>query len=257
MLLSGPSMRTIQTRPVLILTAASLIVLVCASSLVIDLGQHVETARRLATELGPLAPGVYTGISVIATLVGMPSAPVAILAALLFGPLQATLVAVSANITSAVLAFLIARSVAGNHPGARWCGTQTVARLGRFIETRQPVAILLIRAIMPFTLVNYGLGLTGIPFWRYVLWSVLAIAPADALLVLWANGFYLALVDGRVVWMLASIAAAALLVTGAALLVRRSALVAGDERRRPRLTITPPPRRLAPSRHWARAKLTG
>jgi hypothetical protein len=38
-------------------------------------------------------------------------------------------------------------------------------------------------------MVNYGFGLT-ITFWRYLVWSSLAMIPMDAFLVMGADAFY-------------------------------------------------------------------
>lgn len=222
-------MRTSRTRLVVTLALGLVIPALAVSTAQLDLAQQVETARRWAWHLGPLAPGAYAGLSALATLVGVPATPLAIVAALLFGPIQGVAVVVATSMTSAVLGFLIARRLAVRRPGIRWRGSDVVASVGRLVETNQAAAILLIRAIpvLPFAVANYALGFTRIPFRRYVVWSTLAIVPADTAVVLWSDGLYAAVMTGRHAWILA-MTAAVLLAVGAAVLVARRAAAAGS-----------------------------
>ena len=71
--------------------------------------------------------------------------------------------------------------------------------------------------IAPFAVVNYGFGLTGIPFWRYVLWTEAAMIPVNAVLILGTDAFYLVAMRGTVSWpLIAAAVAAAALVAGLA-----------------------------------------
>jgi uncharacterized membrane protein YdjX (TVP38/TMEM64 family) len=86
------------------------------------------------------------------------------------------------------------------------------------------IPVLRILPIAPFAVVNYGFGLTGISFWRYFVWSELAMIPMNAVLVLGAGLLFDATMrGGGASWpVLGAAAAAALVVIGLAALGRRA-----------------------------------
>jgi uncharacterized membrane protein YdjX (TVP38/TMEM64 family) len=85
------------------------------------------------------------------------------------------------------------------------------------------IPVLRILPIAPFAVVNYGFGLTGIAFWRYFGWSLLAMVPMNAVLVVGAGLFFDATTRGGGSWpLLGAAAAAALVVIALAALGRRT-----------------------------------
>jgi uncharacterized membrane protein YdjX (TVP38/TMEM64 family) len=54
--------------------------------------------------------------------------------------------------------------------------------------------------LFPFNLLNYGFGLTRVPFWTYVFWSWLCMLPGTALYVVGADAVARGLAQGRVPW---------------------------------------------------------
>lgn len=191
----------------------------------IDVARYTSAAQGWTTVLGPLAPVVYILAYVAATLVGVPSVPFTLLAAILFGPMTGLLVMVAASSISAGIAFLIARYLARDTVAERLAGTEAFARMSALAETHDWALIPLVRIfpIAPFVLVNYGFGLTGIGFWRYLGWSALAMVPSNAVLVLSAHFFYDATMRGAVSWPVAGASAAAAVVLLALVAVVRRA----------------------------------
>ena len=74
------------------------------------------------------------------------------------------------------------------------------------------VAITRLVPIFPFNLLNYGFGLTRVPFWTYLFWSWLCMIPGTVLYVVGADAFTRGLAEGRVSWALIGALAVALLV---------------------------------------------
>ena len=64
------------------------------------------------------------------------------------------------------------------------------------------VAITRLVPVFPFNLLNYGFGLTGVPFWTYVFWSWLCMLPWTILFVVGADTVTQALSQGRIPWLL-------------------------------------------------------
>jgi len=203
-----------------VLFAAFLLTVVVASR-TIDLGHHVETAQSWTATLGILAPVAFVVVYVPATLIGVPGTPFTLLSPLLFGPLIAFVVMVVASGASAVCGFLIARYLARDALTERLGETDGFARLSRLVAAHDWVVIPFLRIvpIAPFAVVNYGFGLTGIRFWRYFLWTELAMIPMNAVLILGADVLYAAAIRGTVSWpLIAAAAVAAALVAGLAVL---------------------------------------
>lgn len=193
-----------------------LIAMVVASR-AIDLSRHVETAQAWTAALGILAPAAFVVVYVAATLVGAPGTPFTLLSPFLFGPLTAFVVMVVASSASAAAGFLIARYLARDAFTERLGETDGFSRLARLVAAHDWIVIPFLRIVpvAPFAIVNYSFGLTGISFWRYALWTELAMVPMNALLILGADVFYVAAVRGTVSGpVVAAAAVAAALVAG-------------------------------------------
>ena len=158
----------------------------------LDVPRYLETVQAWTGLLGVLAPAAYVAVYVLATLLGAPGLPFTLLAPALFGALPAFLVMVVASALSAVLAFLIARYAARATVAERFEASETFARLAKLVERHDWAVIPFVRIVpvAPFAVINYGFGLTAISFWRYVLWSELAMIPMNAVLVLGADVIY-------------------------------------------------------------------
>jgi uncharacterized membrane protein YdjX (TVP38/TMEM64 family) len=191
----------------------------------VDLNRHIQIAQAWTGALGALAPAAYVVLYVVATLLGAPGTPFTLLCPFLFGVVPAIAIMVVASILAAVFGFLIARYFARDAFVERLGGTETYRRLAALVEQHDwlVIPILRILPIAPFTMVNYGFGLTGITFWRYFLWSTVAMIPMDALLVMGADLFYDATTYGRVAWpLIVGVVTTALLVGALVVLGRKT-----------------------------------
>jgi uncharacterized membrane protein YdjX (TVP38/TMEM64 family)/rhodanese-related sulfurtransferase len=95
----------------------------------------------------------------------------------LFGPVWGTLWNLLGATLGATLAFLIARSL-----GADWIAQRLGGRLRRLVdgvaaEGWRFVALMRLVPLVPFNLLNYALGLTGISLRSYVLASAVCMLP--------------------------------------------------------------------------------
>lgn len=180
----------------------------------VDVDRFAAAARAWTGALGVMAPVAYVAIYVAATLVGVPGTPFTLIAPLLFGARSAIVVMVVASALSAAAAFLIARYLARDLFEERLSGGDGFRRVSALVENHDWMVIPLLRIlpVAPFAVVNYGFGLTGIAFWRYLGWSLLAMVPMNALLVLGADLGYRAATRVTASWPLVGAAGAALLV---------------------------------------------
>jgi len=206
---------------------AALVVIALVSTLLLDVRAAVEALQGWAWQLGELAPVIYAVGYVVVTLLGVPATPLVAIAALLFGPIRALIIMAAASTVSALLAFLIARSTARPALSERLRSRPACARLFRLVERHGALVIPFVRLtpVFPFAAVNYALGLTRIAFWRYALWSAVAILAGDALLVFGTDALYEALTGGPRPWLaLWGTAAALAAVVALAAVSRRRGL---------------------------------
>ena len=213
-------------RPInrILVVAGSLITLFAAFRLWgIDGGWFSEENIR---SFGPMAPLVFTAMFSVAVILAVPGGPITILAGSLFGVIQGTIVVSAGSTIGAMAAFLIARYAARDHV-ARWLeGNPKFARLDGLIRKRGFIVIALVRLIplFPFNLVNYGMGLTSVPFGYYVVMSWLCMLPGTILYVTGGDVFKRFFVSGELSWQAISLCVVTFLCLSVAYLVLRNSL---------------------------------
>lgn len=203
-------------RPVLLI---SVIVALLVAGRALGLGDKLGELREWLKGLGPLGPLIYVLIYVAATVAAVPGSALTIAAGALFGSAWGVILALHGATLGAALAFLISRYFARDAV-VRWLGdNEKFQRLDRLTVEHGAIIVALTRLvpIFPFNLLNYGFGLTQVPFWTYVFWSWLCMAPGAVLYVVGSDALTQALTRGQVPWFLvgaffAAVAVLALLV---------------------------------------------
>lgn len=202
------------------------IALVVLLAVAVSLGWYFDAAellrqtRNWIAGLGPLGPLVYILLYAAAVTVAMPASVLTVAAGALFGSVLGTIVVSVASTLGASLAFLIARYLARDSI-ARWLADKEMfQKLDRMTEKQGHIMVAITRLVpvFPFNLLNYGFGLTRVPFWTYVFWSWLCMLPGTVLYVVGADAVTQAIAKGEIPWALvAAVAATAVILT---LLVR-------------------------------------
>ncbi|MCB9882985.1 MAG: TVP38/TMEM64 family protein [Planctomycetes bacterium] len=194
------------------------------------LGERFADLRTWVAELGPWGPMGFVALYVVATLLAIPGTALGVLAGPLFGTSLGTLCVSLGSTIGAALCFLVARYFVGS---AFREGLRRNERFHRLDElTRREgwivVAITRLVPLFPFNLLNYGFGLTSVPFWTYVGWSWLCMLPGTVLYVSGADvATQVASGDVRpVTWIVLGLAIAILASLGRA--ARRRLRAAGD-----------------------------
>ena len=96
----------------------------------------------------------------------------------------------------------------------RWLGgNKKFQKLDRLTAEHGAIIVAVTRLIpfFPFNLLNYGFGLTRVPFWTYLFWTWLCIIPTIVLYVVGADALTQGLRQGQVPWLLVSVGAVVLL----------------------------------------------
>ena len=186
-------------RPILLL-AVLVAVLVLAT--VFNVGEKLGALRDWLVTLGPWGPVVFLLIYIVAVVAALPGAAITIAAGALFGSvLGIILVNIGATI-GASLAFLIGRYFA-REAVVNWLSQSTkFQKLDLLTEEHGDIMVALTRLvpIFPFNLLNYGFGLTKVPFGTYVFYTWLCTLPGTILYVVGADAVSQALLEGRIPW---------------------------------------------------------
>jgi len=186
-------------RPVLLL---AVLVAIFGLAKIFNVGEKLGALRNCIVTLGPWGLLVFLLIYIVAVVAALPGAAITIAAGALFGSmLGVILVNIGATI-GASLAFLIARYFAREGVVNWLCKSDKFRKLDRLTEEHGDIMVALTRMvpIFPFNLLNYGFGLTKVPFRTYVFYTWLCTLPGTILYVVGADAVFKALVLGKIPW---------------------------------------------------------
>ncbi|MBN1333526.1 MAG: TVP38/TMEM64 family protein [Synergistales bacterium] len=165
--------------------------------------------------LGKWAPLGFIGIYVLAVVLAVPGSALTALAGVLFGSFWGVIYVSIASTVGATLAFLVSRYLARDFVAEKIRNRESFRRLDDMTEKHGPFIVAIVRLIpvFPFSLVNYGFGLTGISLKTYVFFSWLFMIPGTILYVAGGDALQKVLLEGQIPWKLLVVIA----VTGGAL----------------------------------------
>ncbi|MHB8732940.1 MAG: TVP38/TMEM64 family protein [bacterium] len=199
-----------------VLTVARLHPALHHALLVISSGVTADRLRADVAAWGPWAPGVSVAVMIVLTFLPFPADPLIIANGAVFGVWQGLLVSLAGALLSGAVAFGLGRKLGRRAarrivPAAVIDWVEEIAREGTWVS----VLLLQFLPVIPFSLLNFLLGVTKLS-WTMFLWTLAAsILPADAVLVLLGRG--VAEGHSAVYWTLAALA----LLTVAAIPARR------------------------------------
>ena len=140
-------------------------------------GVFHPTALPGVVDGSPVAPLVFVGLHIVASLVFVPRTLMALGAGFVFGMWWGALWAALGSLIGALAGFLLARYLGGDvAERASW--SRTAALLERAGNGGwRMVAVLRLVPIIPHSLTNFALGLTGVRLRAYALGSLLGQLP--------------------------------------------------------------------------------
>ncbi len=195
---------------------------------VFGLGARLDDLRAWILELGPMGPIVFIAIYAVAVVAAVPASVLTIAAGAMFGSVLGVATVSVASTLGAALAFAVARWFARDSV-TRWLGrNERFATLDRMTARHGAIVVAITRLVplFPYTLLNYGFGLTGVRFRTYVLWSWLCMLPGTVLYVVGADAVTRGLAEGRVPWPL--VGTLVVVAVGLTLVVRRARRALAD-----------------------------
>lgn len=167
-------------------------------------GERLGDLRQWIYSFGAWGYAVFILIYVLATVAVLPGSVLTVIAGAIFGTVAGVIVVSIASVLGASLAFLISRYFARDAVSRWLSGNEKFNRLDEMTERHGAVIVAIVRLIplFPFDVVNYGFGLTRVPFPTYVFWSWLCMLPGTVLYVTGADVFAQGTAAGEVPWAL-------------------------------------------------------
>lgn len=209
---SPPSPRRL-LKPLLFLLGLAALFLVSRS---LGLDKRLGELQIWIRSFGGWGPAVFVGVYALATVCAIPGSALTLVAGALFGSVTGVITVSLGSTLGAALCFLIARYVARSALEKSLQNNPLFQKLEQ-LSLRQGALIVAITRLVPFfpfNLLNYGFGLTNVPFWTYLGMSWLCMLPGTVLYVVGADALSQALAQGQIPWHL--VALVGLLVVGLA-----------------------------------------
>ena len=143
--------------------------------------QHANDILIWIKSLGWGAPVLFCLFYMLATLFFMPTLVITFAGGAVFGPVWGTLLNLIGATLGATVAFCISRYIA-----RKWLHRFYDYKIGQLISVFDRrgwpfLAFLRVIPIIPFNLVNYGLGLTKMRLRNYVMTTAIFLAPPEIL----------------------------------------------------------------------------
>lgn len=129
----------------------------------------------------PLATALLLiGLKAVSAPLGFPGTPLTLLSGSLFGKFLGTIIALIGNTLGASLAFLLSRYVLRDFVRGKFESRYPrIKEYDQKIEQKALATVIATRLIplFPFNALNFMLGLTGVPFRKYVIGSFIGMIP--------------------------------------------------------------------------------
>ncbi len=146
--------------------------------------QWLTSSQDFFTQRGWMGVLLFAGAIVVVQMFIAPMSPVALAAGFGFGFGRGWIAITVGTALGAAVNFLISRYAARGPVARRLEKNEKFRLIDAAIGKEGWKIVFLLRFVpMPFGLANYAYGLTSIPFWSYLLASVVAIIPANTFLV--------------------------------------------------------------------------
>ncbi len=161
--------------------------------------ERIPELRAYIAGLGNWGYAVFIIVYAVFTVLALPGSAMTVIAGAIFGSFAGVLVVSAASTLGAGLAFLAARYLARSYVENWLAGNEKFRKLDELTARHGEIIVAVTRLapVFPFTLLNYGFGLTKIRFSTYLLWSWLCMLPGTVLYVVGADVFTKALETGR------------------------------------------------------------
>lgn len=163
---------------------AALVLLVVAGRL-LPIERWLDAVKAAIAGMGPAAPLAYGAFYVAAALAFIPGSAITLGAGALFGVGLGTIVVSIASTTAAAVAFPLARTLLRSRMERLAAGSRGFTAIDDAVAEGgwRVVGLLRLSPVVPFSALNYLLGLTRVPYVPAILVSWAAMLPGTLLYV--------------------------------------------------------------------------
>ena len=161
------------------------VVAVVVATALLPVGEWTGALVTGIRRAGAAGVAMFGAIYVIAPLLLVPASALTLGAGFLYGPLWGTLLVSPLSVAAASIAFLLGRTFARRAVEKRVSRDPRFAAIDRAVGESGFRIVLLLRLspVVPFNVLNYALGLTGVRFGTYVIASFIGMVPGTFLYV--------------------------------------------------------------------------
>ncbi|KAI8107357.1 hypothetical protein M9435_002388 [Picochlorum sp. BPE23] len=161
------------------IVSSMLVLLLLQPSEALALPDIVPLVESTVSSAGVLGPVVFIIIYAVAAVLFVPASVLTVSAGFLFGPwLGSSIVSIAAT-TGAGLAFLIGRYFARSYVESTIQKNEKFVAIDKAIASQGAKVVFLMRLspLFPYSVINYSLGLTKVPFTQYIVASWIGMLP--------------------------------------------------------------------------------
>ncbi len=161
-------------------------------------------------KLGKGAPLAFVVIYVAAVIVSVPGSALTAMAGMLFGPVMGVVYVTISSTLGAGVTFLLSRYLLRDLVHKKLSGRPSFRKIEDLTERHGGLFVALVRLIpiFPFSLVNYGFGLTQVRSLIYLVYSAIFMIPGHILYVAGGDVLNDAILQDRIPWKLMLLAGA-------------------------------------------------
>lgn len=150
----------------------------------LDVLPKLEAAVKWIQGLGAVGVVVYGALYVVATLIGV-ATPMTLAAGVIYKVVGGVAVVSPSSVAAATVCFILGRTLLRKTVEQKVASNPKFAAIEKAVSKNgfKIIALLRLSPVFPFTLLNYGLGLTSVKTRDYVLASFLGMLPGTLLYV--------------------------------------------------------------------------
>lgn len=162
---------------------ATLLLVLAAAAYFLPLRPYLQSLLEWIRDMGTWGPVLLAVAYVIATVCFVPGSLMTIGAGFLFGVVVGAVTVSLASVVGASAAFWLGRTIARGWVERRFSGDRRFLTLDRAVEREGFKIVVLVRLspVIPFTAINYVLGLTKISYRDFLLASWIGMLPGTIL----------------------------------------------------------------------------
>ena len=130
----------------------------------------LDAIEHTATSAGPAGPFIFIAAYAVATLALIPASALTLAAGFIYGPVTGTAIVSAASTLGATLAFLVSRYLARPFVTQKLQSFPKLAAVQSKVSEDGAKVVFLLRLspLVPFTLLNYALGVTEVPLASFI-----------------------------------------------------------------------------------------